>query len=176
MKGEINLLPARLVRERVRVVYLARGRQLVRLALGLASLMVVGQMSVLAFYLALARIGDAGQAVRASAGRDVPRAVAETNRLLAAIQTQAQGQIVWSKRLGEVLAVVAQPLTVHELGVEEQSNALVIEGTAPSAAAVETLQQSLEDLPWVQRVEAPLTNYVVKPEATFSLTVIGKQL
>jgi len=175
MKGEINLLPAGMVRERRRVLYWARGRGLLRTALALASLMAVGQFNVLAFYYSLARTGEAGMMVQSAAGRDLQREVADSNRLLSAIQSQARRQVIWSERISEVLALM-QTLQVRELRGDEQSGTLIIEGTSSSSAAVATLQQALEGLSWAQRVEAPLTNFAIKPGAAFTLMVVGKKL
>lgn len=171
MKGEINLLPRNMQRGRLRRFYLARMRWLVRAALVIVVLLGVGEVGILLFYYSLAR--GAAYEARPLAGRDVQQTVREHNGLLAAIEARVRDQVVWSERLKEVLARVTQPVTVHELAADA-AGTLTVQGRAPASAAVVELQQALEHLPWVARVEAPLTNFAVGPEATFSLTLVAR--
>lgn len=165
------MLPYTLQRGRLRALYLARVRWLVRGALVTVVLLCVGAGGILFFYYSLAR--EAARAAQPHPGREAQQTVREQNRLLTAIEARARDQILWSGRLADVLARVERPVTLHALEIDA-AGSLTVRGRAPASSAVVALQQALEQLAWVARVEAPLTNFAVGPEATFSLTLVGR--
>lgn len=172
MIREINLLPQVVQRQRMRWLYLFRiGRFLNRVYVLLFLLIVV-----LVGTLYVMRSIDDGvvrdNEVLVDANDDVVREVRWLNQVLGEFEKRQVSYTPWSPRVLEVL--MAAPNEVRLTGFivkEESQNVLVVSGVSSSRPAVVDFQQRLEQLDWVKQVEAPLQNFALATEASFTFSL-----
>ncbi len=169
MSKEINLLPKPLLRKRTRRLYLCRlGRFLNRIYLLL--LLLVGALAAIFVVFQQIEEGMAGSKTEGDGFHsEVVREVEEVNRLLREFEQRRVSYQPWSDSVEDALEIMPPALRLTGLEVhEEEPSVLVINGTASERQAVVEYQQKLKGLDWVRQVEAPLRNFALEPEPTFS--------
>ncbi|HLD26206.1 MAG TPA: hypothetical protein VJC05_04150 [Candidatus Andersenbacteria bacterium] len=169
MEREINLLPRALQHARNRRLYAARfGRLFRRFGVALV-LIILAQFGAWLFYVSLLR-EVSNQLAVVMPGSEATGQIAATNQLLGSFQRQVTQQVVWSELVSDILTQTAA-VTVTSIRTVDSGRIIEIRGETASRAAVVALQEALAALPWVERVEAPLQNFTVGPNAQFSLRV-----
>jgi Tfp pilus assembly protein PilN len=168
---EINLLPLPLRLKRRYRIYFERLRHLVRRVYLLLIVIVFAQAAMLVFFNATLSAAVEDTSEESTRSRAVQLEVEELNELLAAFSGRVDETAGWTAPLADVLALIPPQITITEISTAAAPSRLEIRGVSTARSAVVTLQEDLEQLPWVARVEVPLENFRVGPTADFNLTV-----
>ena len=171
MKGEINLLPRVIILKRERKAYLAGiGRLLQRLSF-LLIVLIVGEVIV---YIAFSYINK--ELIRASeiqsAGNSITNEVKRVNEVLARVETIKSEYINWSLFVEEIIKNAPLGIKIVKMQVKEGEGVLKVEGFSSSRSSVLDFQNLLKELSWVIRVEAPLQNYALGTDTSFSFNLV----
>jgi len=174
MKEDINLLPKQLIISRERRAYLfGFGRLLQRVAFLLVAI-ILGEAIVYGAYYYVDRTLEkswSAQVQSLNATQEAQR----INDLLAIVDNTRKQFISWSLFIEEIINNAPAEIIISRLEVKEKLGALEIDGAASRRASVLEYKNVLAGLSWVERVEAPLQNYAVGPEAGFSFSLIIDQ-
>ncbi|PIT98514.1 MAG: hypothetical protein COT71_00240 [Candidatus Andersenbacteria bacterium CG10_big_fil_rev_8_21_14_0_10_54_11] len=153
-KEEINLLPQPLQQARVRRLYVSRLRQLVFTLAG-AMVLVVSVYAVVWWRLTL-RVQDAASA--SSGAVAAADGAVRLNAVLFQIVQQQEAGREWLPMLADVFAAAPSGVQLTAVSGHSTDNALTVAGVADERAAIIAFQQSLASLPWVDQLDAPLSN------------------
>lgn len=173
MKREINLLPPAFQLQRRHIQYARGARGLLRhVAAGVFGVGVIvaatyGTLRLIAADLTM-RAPDTTQATNEAEAK-----IIEANELLAAIESRQAASVLWTESVREILPNMPDELTLTQISVDEKQN-LSLTGVARSRDSVVEFEQILRELPWVQRVDAPLQNFATGGTAKFILVVTRK--
>lgn len=174
MKEDINLLPKQIVIGRERRAYLfGFGRLLQRVAFLLVAI-IVGEGVVYSAYYYVGRTMEKSWSVQVQSSSAIDEAQ-KINELLALADTARREFNGWSLYSEEVLNNAPSEIVISKLEVKEKIGALEIAGYASQRAAVLEYKNILSGLSWVERVESPLQNYAIGPDAGFSFSLIIDQ-
>ncbi len=171
MKDDINLLPKPLVIGRERRAYLfGFGRLLQRIALLLVAI-IVGEVVVYgAHYYIDQTMDQSGKADEQSLS--TTEQAQNVNMLLSLVDNTRKQFVSWSLFSEEVLNSAPREITISKLEVKEKLGALEVVGYSSRRASVLEYKNILAGLSWVKRVDAPLQNYAIGPDAGFSFSLI----
>jgi Tfp pilus assembly protein PilN len=176
MKEEINLLPLPIQTKRLGRLYVSQGNHilqrllivlfLILLALGLVYWVTWQTQKTISSSMNLTGQND----------KDLEREVRQTNEFLQAVATRLSSHPAWTPVIRTIFAVIPPEVSLKNFEVSADTGALSIKGTSTSRAAVIELQKSLEGLPTIQKVEAPLQNFASGPGVEFSFTLYRKPI
>lgn len=173
MKREINLLPPAFQLQRRHIEYVRGARGLLRhvmagvVGIGVIVAAIYGTLRLIATDLTMGA-PDTTQAINETGAK-----IIETNELLAAIESKQTASVLWTESVREILPNMPAELTLTQISVDEKQN-LSLTGVARSRDSVVEFEQILYELPWVQRVDAPLQNFATGGTAKFFLVVTRK--
>jgi len=170
MNLDINLLPKPMQASRRRRMYgLRLGKLLQRIYVLLIFVIGLHVVIWLALNSILLTVQMNGEIERA--GIDVVSQVRELNATLVGLEVATDELRPWTVQVGEILDLVPSGMLVRDMEVMSGSNVLIVRGAAAEREAQLDFQQRLESLSWVQRVEAPLENFALGPDAGFSFSI-----
>lgn len=173
---EINLMPREVVERRLRRLYLARIRRMLNRLCLLLVLLLVAEFVI---YFSLVLVRDDVmffEANESQNSQDVVESVEQINELLLEVEKRTSVYDAWTPQLQEVFSVLPNEMKLNTISVIEKDGSLIIEGESSLRSAAVAFQKELEALPWVERIESPLQNFALDPEAGFSLSVYRKGL
>lgn len=173
---EINLMPREVTERRLRRLYLARISRMLNRLYPLLVLLLAAEFII---YFSLVSVRDDIMLSEASGLRnsqDIVESVEQINELLLEAGKRTSVYDAWTPQLQEVLSVLPNEMKLSTIGVIEKDDSLIIEGESSLRSAVVAFQKELEALSWVKRVESPLQNFALDPEAGFSFSVYRKGL
>lgn len=169
MDKEINLLPQPAQKQRAWRLYLSRlGRFLNRVYLLL--LLLIGVLALILGVMGsikekITRDG----ALSPGGGSGIADEVRRVNQLMNQFEERQTSYQAWTPQVLDVLTAAPATVRLTNLEASEQEPAaLSVRGVASSRAAVVEYQRRLEGLAWVKNVEAPLKNFALGPESSFS--------
>lgn len=174
MKEEINLLPPPLQRTRRHRLYVMRlGHVLHRLVL--ATFFVTLVLS--SMYLVLWYIKAQKYSLISSTQSDaaVEQQTQEVNTLLNAVHQRLTTYQYTSPLIEQLLQVMPSAVRLTAVSLEEKNGQIVLQGISSDRAAITGYEKSLRELPWVDKVEAPLRNFATGQRTPFTLTLTRKQ-
>ena len=100
---------------------------------------------------------------------DVADEVRRVNQLVNQFEERQASYKAWTPQVLDVLTVAPATVRLTSLEVSEsEPSVLSVRGLASSRSAVVEYQRQLEGPGWVKRVEAPLKNFALGPESSFS--------
>lgn len=168
---DINLLPKPLRVARLRRIYWSRvGKLLNRIYVLLVIIIILQIVIWLAFnsiFRSLQLASDQGGATESN----VVGQVAEINRLLVGVDGAAKELAPWTLQVDEMLELVPSGMQVTNVKVAKDTDIIVVSGAATAQEVQVDFKQRVEQLSWVQRVDAPLENFAVGPEAGWSFSI-----
>ena len=173
-KTEINLLPPARHRRRVVYSYISHIGHVLRVLL-LLTLMVL--MVLVTTWL-----------VNWSISRSYTAALAEGNgpeqgavELVRAVNRTALKAAAWriqhaaaTEQLPDVMAALPADLHLTSLSYAEVDGTVTIKGVFTSRESLLAYQRALEELSWVERLEAPLKNFATGANSSFTFTLFRK--
>lgn len=187
MKEEINLLPPAAAHERMRAMY---NRRVVRLY----NTVFVGLLLVLTSYASVygqsyyARQQLSISSGVAGADDEVVQQIADANLLLRVVGEEVKKKTHWLPFLAEVLGEMPAEMRVESIELDRFAapnptgsdipvikRSLVLKGTSATRTAVVEFERTLEDLTWVESVEAPLQNLANGNNISYQFTIFPKQ-
>ncbi|MEK7499455.1 MAG: hypothetical protein AAB649_02520 [Patescibacteria group bacterium] len=94
------------------------------------------------------------------------------NKEIALLDTRVASYTLWTSHIPDVVLAAPNGILISRLELVEETESLVVTGTAARGSEVVAYQAALENLPWVDTVVAPLQNFARAPEAkvTFKIT------
>lgn len=173
---EINLMPREVVKGRLRRLYLARISRMLNRLYPLLVLLLAAELFI---YFSLLSVRDAvmfSETKKSQNGQGVVESVEQINELLLEVEKKSFVYNAWTPRIQEILSVLPGEMKLNTIGVIEKDGSLIMEGESSLGSAVVAFQKELEILPWVERIESPLQNFALDPEAGFSFSVYRKEL
>ena len=173
-RHEINLMPRDVVKRRLRRLYLARVSRLFYRLYPLLVLLLVAEFII---YFSLTSVRDRvfiSEMNELQNGQEATVGAKQINEFLLGAERRSSSYNVWTPQLQEVLSVLPGEMKINTIGVTEEDGSLLIEGESSARSAVVKFQKELESLLWVKRVESPLQNFALDPEAEFSFSVYMK--
>ncbi len=171
IEHQINLLPPPVREERTARVYLNRVGRLLRVAAGMVLLMLLVQAAGGGAYLYAQRSLRADAPAGMEIASETRRFIASTNGTLRLADRWLQYYQPWTPLFGGILAAVPSNIALTSIKLDEQTGALNIKGNVSTRVDVVNFQRQLEKLEWVESVDAPLSNFEIGKEATFSFAV-----
>lgn len=171
MKGEINLLPESAKNTRTAGLYRLRIRRVfLRTCIALGMVWIVLGASYWA-------IRSAGQTLahNITVGerdtKSLEEYVMQVNRVMNSAETVVRLHPSSVSLLTGVFSVLPPEVKLLEARFDDENRALTLRATSSSRAAVVTLQRSLESLPGVTQLDAPLQNFATGADTEFSFTL-----
>jgi hypothetical protein len=174
MKDEINLLPPSLQRVRLRRLYLKRSGKIFRrldIALGLILTMFIAVY----FLLQSTHANLTEQLTVSDTATTIPNDIRATNELLTLINDRIKNTEALTPLIYDCLTTMPAGVVLSVVRVDEATGALILEGTFTSREDISIFQRRLEELPWVEAVDAPLKNFATGSQTSFSLTLTRKK-
>ncbi len=170
MKNEINLLPHQMILSRERREYLGGFSRLLQRISLLILILLIGELVVyLAFLYINREISIAGDNLIANI---TATDIRQVNSFLADFERRANEQVVWSQLIEDILGQVPAGVTINKIEVLEKAPSVVaVTGSSNSQKKVSEFQTLLGKFPWVEKIEAPLQNYTLGPNASYSLSI-----
>lgn len=174
MKREINLVSPQARNERLELITLRRERAIAA-GIFLAFGIVAASYGAIwwTFYSLEQSLSD--QIVLQSQDQsELEAGIRSLNREIGLVDSKIAGYTLWTERIAEVIAVVPDGITLLQFALVENPETLVVTGNASDGSEVVAYQDALEQLPWVDRVIAPLQNFARFPSATVTFTIFQK--
>lgn len=175
MKGEINLLSPQVRADRIRSV---TTRRMMALADALLVCVVLVVCSYGAAWWALLQV-SASVIQQAHTNEKEYQAIEEElqdiHSVFTAVHEKVSQHPLWTPLIPDVLTAVPSGILLTKVTLSETPRALSLVGRATQGSAIVQYQRALEELSWVDHVDAPLQNFAVSPEATVTLTVFRKE-
>lgn len=173
-KAEINLLPPPALHTRHVRMYTDRIGKLQRLVLLMLLLMLASLAIIYAVYAVInIRLEQQLEAARANDTITIER-INDTNRRLHAAQNWIRNAHTTSSLVPDILAAAPAGVVLNEISYDSELNVFTIRGTLNARSAVLAYQRVLEEVAWVERVEAPLSNFTTGADAEFTFTLYSK--
>lgn len=177
-KAEINLLPPRVLMERVRRIYLQRAGRLY-------GVLVVGIVLLLLVYGGIGwmlwSLNGELEGKTTTFNQDtkvVQDQVRTVNTLLTALGRYTDQNVPWMSQVHEALLIVPEGVMVREVELKESPTPggekrkyIEISGESSSRSAVVEYEKALVDLWWVEKVESPLKNLASGTTVSFSFSL-----
>lgn len=171
MKDEINLLPPEVRQAQVRQLYLFQLRRWLATTSGwlvLPLLVIVGAAGVAWQQGAIVRMyGETQVYMRPQ----VEQQIKEANRVIGAVDEWAGKNNPITPKLPYIFEAVPEGVVLTTLRLGDKGKSLTIFGRFPSREAFLAFQRQLEAIEWIEKVEAPLSNFASGGDNTFSVIV-----
>jgi hypothetical protein len=172
IEREINLLAPSIIKLRSWRIYWERLGHLLRFIIFLSGvlLLVIAGAYLVVWWTeqSLTNTTELGSAQSAAAVAEVRR----VNAQLAAVQAWQATNNPWTARLPAIFAVMPAGIELSYVGVKGDTQALELRGIFARRDALVSFQRQLEALPWVEAVEAPLSNFETGSDAEFQLRIV----
>lgn len=171
-KGEINLLPALLQKKRLRRAYLKSINRLFNRLVILLSLVVFAQAGI---YFVVRTVNNSlieSQKTAVEEGVGVFDEVTAVNTFMHGFEDRLQRFTLWTPFITDVLTVVTPTsVTLQGLSSADDGAVLVVEGITSRRSDMLLFQKKLGELSWVEKIDAPLSNFTVGAKATFKFNI-----
>lgn len=174
MKEEINLMSPEGKRARLRFLMRKRLTYLGRRAALIWVLLWVVLGSVFWLTRERQRVVAAQLSRQTETDLGIAAEAADVNELMGAVVRWVDEHPAWTPLLAEVVQATPDEVRLEVIAVQPAAAGVLVKGVSASRAAVVEMQQRLERLPWVEKVEAPLQNFAAGPQSEFSFTVFRK--
>ncbi len=99
----------------------------------------------------------------------------EVNREIALLDSRIASYTLWTPHIPDVVLAAPKGIQISRLELVEETETLVVTGTASQGSDVVAYQAALEQLPWVDHVVAPLQNFARAPQAIVTFTIFHKK-
>ncbi|MEX1112141.1 MAG: hypothetical protein WEC84_01650 [Candidatus Andersenbacteria bacterium] len=182
MKPEINLLPPGAKTGRVKRIYQRRGMRVYAVVVSGLLLVVAAYGSLWWVFERMSVVLEQPQAVQN--GAETIDQVSQENTFLRAVQQENASGEIWLPLVAEALGKAPTGIkvtsielkrivlpTVDAEGRQMVQRALALGGSADSRTAVVDYERALQNLEWVETVEAPLRNLANGEAISFSFTL-----
>ncbi len=174
MKSEINLLSPQAKTDRMHRI---RTRRINAISDTLLICVVLITCSYGAAFWALTKI-SASVDQRADANQEeekrMEHEIRDINGLFLAVDTHISQESLWTPLIPDVLREIPPEISITKLQLSETPRAISLVGKATQGSAIVQYQRSLEKLPWVDHVVAPLQNFAIAPDASVTFTIFRK--
>lgn len=175
IKEDINLLPSAVLQTRQSTLLSRRLNQV----LWVIIINLVALSFIYAGIWVTLRITEQQlqQQPRVNAQDSTAQHVRDTNIVVDVVDKYVAQQQPWAPFVVEILKVVPHDITITELEVtdallaEQPTSALLVRGRTRSRSEIAAFEESLQKLPWIKHVEAPLRNLASDDDA-FAFTVM----
>lgn len=176
IKEDINLLPAYVKQLRIRLMYLSRLGRLLRWVMVLL-LLFSGALAATWFGVRDVQRNVDQQLQSGDADRITPeQEVRGINQLLGSIHAHIRAHPPLSPRMAEVVRLMPVEAGLTAMSFDAATPSLLIDGISSRRSDIIEFQQALEALPWVEAVEAPLSNFATGTRGLFSFTIRFKNV
>lgn len=171
MKEDINLLPPLALFSQTRQLY---WRQAQRLALLVIGWLVLGLVIMgVSWYLALENMRTNGINKNDAVDTNslVMEEVKEANQILRVAQSWMNS---WRSVVDQVPAIAEEApagVEISSISYSEEDDALTVKGSSSTRDKVLEYQENLQLLEFVDKVEAPLSNFASGVKMSFSFTI-----
>lgn len=163
-KEDINLLPPLVVRARYHsLVIKQRDRVVYTVLLGL--LFIATAYAANWYTLYQSEVSVRGELTNLKTDVSaVQRQAVQINAFIRALAARIILPETWTERAVQVLDSAPQSIAITRLNVvaaivdRQPADAIIIEGNSPTREALITFEESIQALPWVVHIEAPLRN------------------
>jgi len=173
MKEEINLLPPAAQKSRWKKMCLGRIGHLLRLTIALLFILILVVVTAIVVLKAQEEMWESVLANnKTEVGSSYDRIKDINNRFH--LLEKAVGYQSWSVLLVDVLRATPDGIRLTEMSFSDKSSVLTIRGVFTDRETVVAYQQTLEGLPWVKKLEAPLSNFATGAESRFTFTISRK--
>lgn len=174
MKTEINLLSPDAKKNRIIGI---RTRRINAITDALLVCLVLAVCSYGAAFWTLSSIGtslDKNVASDIEVSAETKQRIRDINAIIAVVDDRITKDPLWSPLISDIVARVPSGISITTLQLTETPQTLLLVGKATRGSAVVQYQRELEKLSWVERVDAPLQNFAVSPNATVTFTIFRK--
>jgi Tfp pilus assembly protein PilN len=170
MKEDINLLPPRAQKERMKKMYRQRLRRLYNSFIAAMFLIGCGEVAA---YIVQHRAAEAleEQVSAAALPAADSNGAREVNAKISYIYRQFRQHPAWTLHVTEALRQALSTITITNLEVDSASQVITIGGVSSSRSDVLELEQRLRSLSWAKSVDAPLQNFATGPSITFRFSI-----
>lgn len=174
MKDEINLLPPSTQLLRRRRLYLLRTGQIFR-RIEIVVVLLAVVLGISWFFLRSHGASVAEKIDQTSLDEQkVIKDVQTTTELVTTVHRHLETYPAWMPLVKSALEIMPADVKVTTLTIHDQNRTLAIQGIFTEREAVSRFQDDVRGLPWVEKVEAPLSNFATGTETGFSLTITRK--
>ncbi|MDP3997955.1 MAG: hypothetical protein U1C49_01330 [Candidatus Andersenbacteria bacterium] len=174
MKEDINLLPPQILDRRHKRLLWRDADRLIRLLI--LSVFVCLLVIFSAYVVVVFTDQTIGEATthQLSGDDQTEKRLKETNLYLASFESRVEQQQLWLPLAAEALNGLPPEIELTEIGLNSKEGGLVMKGVFQKRESVAAYQRYLEGLSWVEKVEAPLSNFTTGDEVSFKFTIIRK--
>ena len=171
MKGEINLLPKGISLRREKKLFLQGvGRLLHRISLMLVVLLIGEAVVYAAFFFIDNELEKSSE--KQNGISNITNEIKRVNEVLAQTEKAKSEYVNWSLFIEEILRNAPQGIKINKMQVKEGEGTLEVRGFSDSRSTVLGFQNLLKKFSWVIRVEAPLQNFALGSDTSFSFNLI----
>jgi hypothetical protein len=170
MKDDINLLPPLEIKGRRRRVFLQRFGRVLRASILAALLPNSVLASIYVFGLSERTVTPSGP-VRETPAVDIGQEVVAANAFVGAVSNWVEKNKPRTPLVADIIRLAPTGIKLTEVGVDGVSGSFQVKGTGTSREAMVLYQRQLEQLPWVTKLEAPLSNFATGREAGFMFNI-----
>jgi Tfp pilus assembly protein PilN len=175
MKEDINLLPEAVKWKRLRRLYFQRLGKFLRLIIFVLIVAVGALMALGAVEYTLGAGVDRELEQRRDDGDETRRQIQEINKFAQAFRAETKQLVPRTEQLEELLKIMPREIKLKALSSNKEEELFVVQGAAAESAALIALERRLEELPWVEKVEAPLQNFATEERGEFLFTLHVKE-
>jgi len=175
MKYEINLLPPPALAERMNIIKKRRQKTIFWSVLVSCTILL---SSYGAIWWGLQSLRNSVSDEIFSRNNDkasIIEGVQKLNKEIVLLDQRVSSYTVWTAHIPDIVLAAPQGILISRLELVEETETFVVTGTATHGSAVVVYQLALEQLPWVDRVVAPLQNFARAPEAKVTFTIFHKK-
>lgn len=169
MKEEINLLPPVIQDARMGKLYDARVAS-VYVAFVVAILLVgigyAGSWGVLKLTLV-----EITRSLSSGVAADSDKETRALNARIQFIHERLSGNPAFMPDVADALAVVPSDITITSIEIDHEDQTVYISGRATTRSAIVLFEERLQELSWVESVNAPLQNFASGPNVSFEFTI-----
>lgn len=179
MKAPINLLPTEARQERMQKVYLRRFKAIYTSVCVAIVIIAIGYGAEFGYFMYANNIAQKElSAVDAEAGNTMEE-TQEINRVFSATKARLVDKRTWLPDIAEALRLAPSGIKITGISVDpdkrdEKKVLLAITGVSNSRSATLQYQQRLQEVSWIQDLEAPLQNFASGPGVEFTFTITRK--
>lgn len=175
MKYEINLLPPDAISARMEKIQVRRETTLVMASLA-SCLIILFAYGAMWWSLRILQQSFTDQIVLQNKDRTtIAERTKEVNREISLLDSRIASYTLWTPHIPDVVLAAPKGITISRLELVEETETLVVTGTASQGSEVVAYQAALEQLPWVDHVVAPLQNFARAPQAFVTFTIFHKK-
>lgn len=174
MKTEINLLSPQAKNDRQHTIFAHRIRAIMDAIFVCAVIVVV---SYAAAYGALRTMGNSAHQNGLTEEREraeINQKIQDINAMIAIVDDRITQEYLWTPLIPDIVRLASPGITIVKIELTENPQTLILTGRASRGSVVVQYQRSLEKLPWVDHVVAPLQNFALVPDAVAIFTIFPK--